>query len=113
MFDVFKYDSFTSDETLKKWKVAPSSLKASAGHKEIELVGYKQTPCFRMTLVEVNNEVEIQGDRVFSGLYILTGNATVITGEDHQNVKKGDQLFIPAQVSSFSMKNNGDQAVKA
>lgn len=113
MFDVFKYDTFTREETLKKWKVAPSTLTASANNKELELVGYKQTPCFRMTLVEVNNEVEIQGNGVFSGLYILSGNATVITGEDHQKVKKGDQLFIPAQISSFTIKNNGEQAVKA
>ncbi|HZH60440.1 MAG TPA: type I phosphomannose isomerase catalytic subunit [Metabacillus sp.] len=113
MFDVFKYDAFTREETLKKWKIAPSTIKASASNKEIELVGYKQTPCFRMTLIEVNNEVEIQGDGVFSGLYILSGNATIITGEDLQKVKKGDQLFIPAQVSRFSIKNNGDQAVKA
>ena len=113
MFEVFKYDTFTREETLEKWKVAPTTLKASASNKEIELIGYKQTPCFRMTLVEVDNKVEIQGDGVFSGLYILSGNATIETGEDRQTVKKGDQLFIPAQVSSFSIENNEDKAVIA
>ncbi len=112
MFDVFKYETFTREETLEKWKVAPSTIESSSSHKELELIGYKQTPCFRMTLIEVASKVDIQGDGVFSGLYILSGNATVTTGEDFQAVKKGDQLFIPAQVSSFSIENEEDQPVK-
>lgn len=113
MFEVFNYDTFTREETLEKWKIAPTTLRTSASNKEIELIGYTQTPCFRMTLIEVDNEVEIQGDGVFSGLYILSGNATINTGENRQTVKKGDQLFIPAQVSSFLIENNEDKAVKA
>jgi mannose-6-phosphate isomerase len=66
-----------------------------------------------MTQIEVNMKAEIQGEGVFSGLYILSGNAMVITGEDHQSVKKGDQLFIPAKVSSFTIVNSGNEQVKA
>ena len=77
------------------------------------LVGYQQTPCFRMTLIEVTDEFNIQGDGVFSGLYILSGTATITTGDVRQAVKKGDQLFIPAHVSSFSIVNDSDQPVKA
>jgi mannose-6-phosphate isomerase len=113
MFDIFKYETCTREETLEKWKVSPAVLQESAGNKETELIGYKQTPCFRMTLIEVENEAEIQGDGVFSGLYILSGNAAVNTGAERQSVKKGDQLFIPAKVSSFSIKNKGDSAVIA
>lgn len=45
MFDVLDYDAFTREETLEKWKVVPAALKETAGHREIELIGYKQTPC--------------------------------------------------------------------
>lgn len=113
MFDIFNYDTFTREETLEIWQVAPEIVKESEGSKEIELIGYKQTPYFRMTQIEVNTNAEVQGEGVFSGLYILSGNATVITGEDHLSVKKGDQLFIPAKVSSFTIVNSGNEQVKA
>ncbi|MEH7331674.1 hypothetical protein V7161_03490 [Neobacillus drentensis] len=113
MFDIFKYDTYTRSETLEKWQVAPEILCESEGSKEIELIGYKRTPYFRMTLVEVQDQLEVQGDGVFSGLYILSGDAVLITGEERLPVKKGSQLFIPAQVSSFTIENNGNEAVQA
>jgi mannose-6-phosphate isomerase len=113
MFDIFKYDTFTREETLGNWQVAPEIVKELDGSKEIEIIGYNRTPYFRMTQVEVQTETEVQCDGVFSGLYILSGEAAVITGEDHLLVKKGDQLFIPARVSSFLIVNNGNEAVKA
>jgi mannose-6-phosphate isomerase len=113
MFDIFKYDTFTREETLSNWQVPPVIIKESEGNKEIELIGYKRTPYFRMTQVEVQTETEVQGDGVFSGLYILSGDAAILTGDERLCVKKGDQLFIPAKVSSFSIVNNGDEVVKA
>ncbi|MGG3561586.1 type I phosphomannose isomerase catalytic subunit [Neobacillus rhizosphaerae] len=113
MFDIFRYETFTRDETLENWQVSPVILEESEDHREIELIGYKQTPYFRMTQVEVQNMVDIQGDGVFSGLYILSGEASIVTGEEVQIVKQGDQLFIPANVSHFSIVNNGDEIVKA
>ncbi|MDR6121457.1 mannose-6-phosphate isomerase [Bacillus sp. SLBN-46] len=113
MFDIFRYETFSRDETLENWQVAPVVLAESEGHREIELIGYKRTPYFRMTQVEVQNKVDIQGDGVFSGLYILSGEATIVTGEEVQPVKQGDQLFIPANVSHFSIVKMGDKTVKA
>lgn len=113
MFDLFKYDTFTREETLENWQVVPEMVTELEGSKEIELIGYNRTPYFRMTQLEVQTETEVQGDGVFSGLYILSGKAAVKAGEEHLSLKKGDQLFIPAQVSSFSIVNNGKEAVKA
>jgi mannose-6-phosphate isomerase len=113
MFDIFKYNTFTREETLENWQVAPQIIKELDGSKEIELIGYGRTPYFRMTQVEVKTETNIEGTGAFSGLYILSGEATIITGNNHLTVKKGDQFFIPAKLSSFSIVNKGNQAVKA
>ncbi|WP_052352908.1 type I phosphomannose isomerase catalytic subunit [Neobacillus dielmonensis] len=113
MFDIFKYESFSWEETLKKWQVNPQVLTESEGNRETELIGYRQTPYFRMTQLEITDQMRIQGDGVFSGIYILSGNASIITDGITQNVNKGDQLFIPSQVSSFTIINNGDDPLKA
>ncbi|MCP1159117.1 type I phosphomannose isomerase catalytic subunit [Bacillus infantis] len=113
MFDIFRYEAYTSEETLEKWKVAPAELLQTGGFKETELIGYQQTPCFRMTLIEVEKEVSIEGDGVFSGLYILSGNAVIKAGEMEQYVKKGDQLFIPAKAVTLSVETTGKSSLKA
>lgn len=113
MFDIFRYEAYTSEETLEKWKVAPAELLQTGGFKETELIGYQQTPCFRMTLIEVDKEVTIEGDGVFSGLYILSGNAVIKAGGMEQYVKKGDQLFIPAKAVTLSVETTGKSSLKA
>ncbi|MEO2076793.1 MAG: type I phosphomannose isomerase catalytic subunit [Bacillus sp. (in: firmicutes)] len=113
MFDIFRYETFTREETLVNWQVAPVVLAESDSHREIELIGYSQTPYFRMTQVEIQNKVDMKGDGVFSGLYILSGKASIVTGGELQDVKQGDQLFIPAGVDHFSIINKGNDAVKA
>jgi mannose-6-phosphate isomerase len=112
MFECFNYENYTRDETLNKWQVAPSLVNETKGNKEIELIGYNNTPYFRMTLVEVENEVEVKGDGVFSGLYFLSGNATITTNGESQHAKKGNQFFIPADVSKFTIQNHGEEALK-
>ncbi|QCJ44713.1 mannose-6-phosphate isomerase [Bacillus sp. S3] len=113
MFDIFRYETLPREETWAKWRVAPDIVAATEGYREIELVGYNQTPYFRMTQVEVWKKADILGKGVFSGVYILSGSAIIVTGEDVQSVKQGDQLFIPANVSQFSIVNQGEEPVKA
>ncbi|MDQ0229860.1 type I phosphomannose isomerase catalytic subunit [Metabacillus malikii] len=109
IFDIFNYETFSRDETLAKWKIAPTEIYNSPAYTETELIGYKQTACFRMTQIEVDEEAEIQGNGVFSGLYILSGTGTIVTDGYEQHVGKADQLFIPAQVSSFTVKTGGNE----
>jgi mannose-6-phosphate isomerase len=113
MFDIFKYESLGREATLAKWQVPSSLLKVEDGSKEVEIIGYSQTPFFRMTQVEVETEANIQCEGVFSGLYILSGSAALMTDGESKTVKKGDQLFVPAKVSFFTIKNNGGEPVKA
>ncbi len=113
MFECFNYVNYTREETLNKWQIAASVINDASDYKETELIGYKNTPYFRMTLVEVQNGMVISGDGVFSGIYILSGHANIITDGESQLVNKGDQFFIPANVSSFTIQNHGKEALKA
>ncbi|KKK33656.1 mannose-6-phosphate isomerase [Mesobacillus campisalis] len=113
MFDIFRYETLDREETLKRWQVEPAVLREGDGSREIEIIGYKQTPCFRMTMVEVEQKAEISGNGVFYGVYILSGKGALTTNGTQQSVKKGDQLFIPAGVASFTIENQGDEPIMA
>jgi len=113
MFEFFNYKTYTREETLEKWFISPSLLRGSEGNKEIELVGYQNTPYFKMTKVEVTNELEVKSEGVFSGLFILSGNASILVNGECEEGKIGDHFFIPATVSSYIIQNNGEEVVKA
>ncbi|MEH7238684.1 type I phosphomannose isomerase catalytic subunit [Bacillus sp. JJ1562] len=113
MFDCFNYDTYTRDETLEKWYVKPSVLKEVMNNREIELIGYQDTPYFKMTQVEVENEIEITNDGIFSGLYILSGSGSIVSDGYHQLFNIGDQYFVPAKVSDLTLRNEGKEPLKA
>ncbi|MBM4761650.1 type I phosphomannose isomerase catalytic subunit [Bacillus sp. B15-48] len=108
MFDCFSYETYTREETLATWKIEPFSI----GVSEVEIIGYQHTPYFSMSMMEIQHEQEIIGDGVFSGLFILSGTGTMTTEGEQQDVKTGEQFFIPAAVSRFMLKNNGEDKLK-
>lgn len=113
MFDCFKYETYSREETSNKWNIVPSLLSESNDSREFELIGYQNTPYYRMTLIEAKSEIEINGDDVFSGLFIISGHATIVANGESQSIIKGEQFFIPANVSRFTIKNDGDEDFKA
>ncbi|WP_205317634.1 type I phosphomannose isomerase catalytic subunit [Oceanobacillus zhaokaii] len=113
MFNCFNYASYSREETLEKWKIPTTVIKESQSSKEQELIGYKDTLYFRMTLVQVENELEITGDGIYSGLYILSGQADIVAGKEKLSCKEGEQFFIPAKVANYKIQNVGDKAVRA
>ncbi|MCQ6274976.1 cupin domain-containing protein [Bacillus sp. V3B] len=66
-----------------------------------------------MTSVEIDRQIVVNHDDVFSGLYILSGNGEMIADGERQLVQKGDQFFIPPSVSTFEIHNQGNEAMRA
>ena len=91
MFDCFDYNGLSKEETFKRWHIEPKTQTVD-GATVTELVGYKDTPMFKMEMLEVTKSLKIEKGSVFSGLYVLNGNGT-LNGEA---VAKGDQFFLPA-----------------
>ncbi len=113
MFDCFNYDTYSREETLDKWYVKPSVLQDFKNNREVELIGYKNTPYFKMTQVEVETEMEITNNGAFSGLYILSGSGSIVSDGFNQAYHIGDQFFIPAKVSGLTLRNEGNEPLKA
>jgi len=113
MFDCFTYGGFTKEETYEKWNIKPVLLQQSAGGKEVELVGYQDTPCFKMNFLEVNDVMQTDNHDVFSGLFALAGAATITVNGMQQTIKQGEQYFVPAKVRELTLRNAGQETFKA
>ncbi|RLL41806.1 mannose-6-phosphate isomerase [Oceanobacillus piezotolerans] len=113
MFECFHYHSYTREETLRKWKILSKIINESESSMEEVLIDYKDTPYFRMTVVEVEKELEITGNGVFSGLYIISGAADITAGSTNLSGTVGDQFFIPAKAAKYRIQNKGNEPFRA
>lgn len=89
MFDCFHYDGLTEEEAVQRWKIPPIQLNAH----EVELVGYKNTECFRMTELQIDGELDLPPQDIYCGIAALSGNGTI----NSSKISAGDQFFIPAK----------------
>jgi mannose-6-phosphate isomerase len=92
MMDCFSFDGKDLGQTLADCKIEPVDL----GDGKTSLVGYGQTPCFRMERLVVTDRMELDGDRSFYGLYVLEGDGTLRDERKTEPAKPGDQFFVPA-----------------
>lgn len=107
MFDCFDYDGKSKDETFKRWHIEPKVTKLS-GATVTELIGYGDTPMFKMEMLEIHDTYTVNTNNAFSGLYVLE-NGGSLNGE---KVVQGDQFFLPADCEGFEIKSDGRTAMK-
>ena len=96
MFDVFHYDSISRDEIKKRYFIKPSEIQASESGSSAALVGYNDTPMFRLDEICVGGTLTIPGLPSFCGLYVLDGRGRcTVNGREYQ-LEKTAQFFVPA-----------------
>lgn len=113
MFDCFAYQGRTREETLLRCKLPKQLLQDENSCRVWGIVGYRDTPCFRMELLEIGKSLEYWPEGRFSGLYFLSGEGEMHLPGEVRRVKAGDQFFVPAESDGFRLKNTGAQALTA
>lgn len=103
MFDCFDYEGHTLEETEKLWKIKPVLLDSSDSCIRKEIIGYKDTSCFRMEGYSIRRNCRIEVRGVFCGLYFLSGKGVIKTQERSIDFTGGDQFFIPASCKDFEI----------
>lgn len=107
MFDCFNYCGFSEEDALKHWKISPIINKTNF-YTENEVIGYRDTPMFRLKVIDIESFFDIKELPFFSGLYILDGCGIL----DEKQIKKGDQFFLPANTKAFRIENKGNKTLK-
>lgn len=91
MFDCFIYDGKSLEKTIKSYKVSPSYLNGIT-----HIVGYNNTPCFKMDLIDVYSRFEAPAEKTFKGLYVIEGEGYMEYSGKSIKIRQSDQFFIPA-----------------
>lgn len=111
MFDCFDYWGLSWEEAMANWRIAPILREETSGYTCYELIGSRDTDCFRLERYEIRESCGILPGNSMCGLYFLQGNAAVCSGESIQTAGAGDQFFVPAACGSFTIHARGETVV--
>ena len=103
MFECFHYENFSEEEARKRWFIPAKLLKEEGKNRRIRLVGYKDTPCFSMEMLEVKDVMSMKQNGC-SAAYVLEGRGKLLLGGKNagqengwqEEISQGDQFFLPA-----------------
>ncbi len=123
MFDCFSYEGLSREETKRRWCIQPKESvrptipiqvrKDTQGFfNKKTLVGYEDTPCFRMDEWRIKGTQRLETGGLFSVLVVLEGKGVLRDGQREMRLAPADLLFIPAQVASFEITANGENGVR-
>lgn len=96
MMECFSFLGHSLEETKSLWKIEPKILISNEDYKVEEIIGYDNTPCFKLEKIEVFRKTELKDLNNFSGLYILKGKGTISGDQYSIEINQGNQLFVPA-----------------
>ena len=113
MFDVFTYNGIDKESAKREWRIQPAIIEQTPEFCMTELVGYRDTPCFKLINCDIIGTYEFTPKGRFFGIYVLTGNGELQTGDDKQPIQKGNQFFVPACSLSVKISANPDNPLKA
>ena len=103
MFECFHYEPHSHEEIKDRWFIEPETILSTAGGSVTTLVGYRNTPLFRLDEVKVSDKLTVECPPSGSGIYILEGSGTLSANGRSLSLQKTDQLFVPAGTGKFTL----------
>ncbi len=103
MMDCFDFTGFSQAEAEALWCIKPTGT-ATEAYALQEIIGYRNTPMFKLEKIEVYRSYTIPESPVFSGIYILDGEGSL----NRRAVSKGEQFFLPATCDEITVQNSGN-----
>ena len=91
----------TLEEAKELWNIKPVTLESSEGFTRCEIIGYKDTDCFRMESYSISGSCPVSAGGAFCGMYFLSGKGKLVTKNGEVPLRGGDQFFVPASANDF------------
>lgn len=108
MFECFNYNGYDIDE-MQKWVLTPQKTEDDTVQK---IIGYEHTKCFSLEEINTNKESVYKKNNRFSVLICMEGSGIIKNGNETFTINRGDQFFIPAGESEFTLIPNDSDSFK-
>lgn len=112
MFEAFHYDEISREEIRNRYFIQPEPVLEEDGGTVTTLIGYKNTPLFRLDEIRVNGTLAVPNPKTFSGLYVLEGRGTISANGKSAPLEKTAQFFVPAGTGDFTVQSCEDTPLR-
>lgn len=103
MFECFDFQGYSEEETKKRWFIKPVKIEENEQALVEELVGYRDTACFKMHKISCENDLNLALNESFSVLYLLEGSCRLEYNNQNISIVSGSQVFLPAQLKKLKI----------
>lgn len=104
MFDAFCYDDMDRQTILDRYFIKPDTPMKTESGTISTLIGYENTPLFRLDEIRTDGTITVPDSHGFSGLYVLEGRGMLTAGLTRIPLEKTCQIFVPARTGEFTLK---------
>jgi mannose-6-phosphate isomerase len=94
----FVYRGLSREETLRRFRIPPRTLREGPWGRESLLIGPEQTPYFSYTRLEARGRAEIRATGFPRIAMVLEGAGSIGFEGGKLPVKKGDEVFLPYHI---------------
>lgn len=97
MFECFHYEPHSREEIHDRWFIEPETVLKTAGGSITTLVGYRNTPLFRLDEVNVSDTLTVDCPPRGSGIYVLEGAGTLSANGRSLPLKRPTSSLSPLE----------------
>ncbi|HET9571222.1 MAG TPA: type I phosphomannose isomerase catalytic subunit [Bacteroidales bacterium] len=101
MLDCFHYDSYSYEETMRRWKIDPKVVSKSMDFQLRALIDSDHTHCFSLHELVVYTRTTTQPNDAFFVAVVYAGKGSITTSAIKMDIKAGDEFFIPASLGQM------------
>lgn len=107
MFDCFHYDGLPRAEAERRFRVPSRLLESGPWGERREMVGYGQTPCFRLERWTVRTQAALGAGDEGSALFVYSGTGTLSCAGQTFPLAPGARFFLPACCQTAELRADG------
>lgn len=100
----FHYENWSEEQIQNRYGVLPKKTMYNNGSSCSLLVGPGTTNCFAMEKIAVKGTLSFGHEGHFLIAAVLSGKGKICHAEEEEEIKTGDQFFIPASMGDFAVE---------
>ena len=112
MYNCFDYTGYTQEEVIRKMKLPVSVREENELYTVEPIIRTADTPFFSMEKISIRNRWEMMNAKSFSVAFVLSGNGSIVSGEDAYLLSAGDEIFLPCSADELLFENSGEDQLE-
>lgn len=104
LLNCYIYDGSDYEENLRRYRIAPKTIRCGDFGTEKLIIGREQTDYFSFTRLDAVKRAQLVHTGFLQVAIVLEGSGRLLYGDTEMQIGKGDELFFPASVQPLEVE---------